>query len=283
MNGIIFFKTQILSTLKEFYLSVTGSHLWLEQADCVIFRHGNMLFGFCQRDKVDQGGMITFFYPNREEVDRMYGKFRESADSPPSVNDKYNIYHFFASDPEGRKLEFQWFDHPVDSYLAGDQLLIQRRSVRKFTDEAVPDDLLNKVLENSRFAPTARNTQCYYFKIIRDRHTIEKLSQTRGKSTLPIGNAGMAVAICADPVLSRRYIQDGCIAAYHFILAAWYYGLGTCWIAAMDADEVKELLKIPKEHYIATITPLGFPDAMYKEPPERKELSWFLREYLMNQ
>jgi len=51
------------------------------------------------------------------------------------------------------------------------------------------------------------------------------------------------------------------------MLSAWVYGLGTCWIADMDRDEVKDLLKVPKEHYVATVTPVGFP----AEKPEIKE------------
>jgi len=279
MNGIVFFKTKILKELVEFYKADTDSEIWMEQADCVIFRHGNMLFGFCQRESVDLDTLITFFYHEKADVDRLYEKFKDTADSPPSYNEKYQIYQFFASDPEGRKLEFQWFENPVGSFLSGDQLLLQRRSIRKFTDDEVTDDLIEKVIDNTRFAPTARNTQCFYFKVIRDKPVIKKLSEVRGKSTLPIGNAGTVVAICADPAHSKRYVQDGCIAAYHFMLAAWYFGLGTCWIAAMDSDEVKDLLKVPKEHYIATVTPVGFPEKRYKEPPERKDISWFLREY----
>ena len=88
----------------------------------------------------------------------------------------------------------------------------------------------------------------------------------------------MAVAIVADSEISKRYVQDGCIAAYHFLLAAWYYGLGTCWIAAMDGEEVKEMLAINQNHYVATVTPLGYPEGDIPPMPERKKLDWFLRK-----
>ncbi len=69
----------------------------------------------------------------------------------------------------------------------------------------------------------------------------------------------MAVVVCSDPAMSKRHIQDGCIVAYHFTLAAWNFGLGTCWIGGMDTEEVKEKLGIPQDHYVATVTPLGYP------------------------
>jgi len=278
MSGILFLKTRMLEELKDFYTRQIGCELWLDQGDCLIFRHHNFLFGFCQRDEAENKAMLTFFYESRDEVDRIYDGLKDIAMNKPALNEKYHIYQFFAHDPENRPVEFQYFDHAVSEYMSGDRLLLSRRSIRKFENRAITDDLLEKVLELSRWAPTARNTQPYYFKIIRDRAALEFLSRTRGDSTKPIGNAPLAVAICADPNVSKRYLQDGCIAAYHFILAAWFYGLGTCWIAAMDRNDIKEKLNIPPEHYIATITPLGYPVNPNKAAPERKAREEFVKE-----
>jgi len=109
MNGIIFFKTNKLEKLKEFYQKEIGCEIWLEQADCCIHKFGNLLFGFCERETVDKCGMITFFYETKAEVDKMYEKLKSIADGKPKMNPKYRIYHFFANDPEGRIIEFQWF------------------------------------------------------------------------------------------------------------------------------------------------------------------------------
>ena len=277
MSGITFFRTRMLKELRNFYTIFIGCEIWLEQADCILFRHGNYIFGLCQREEADEAGLLTFFYETRNEVDRMYHKCAEVAAGKPADNDKYKIYQFFARDPEGRMLEFQCFNHSIDSHLMADELLLTRRSIRKYESTMVPQEILDKLFELCRFAPTSMNTQSYYFKIIKDAGVIENLAGIRGKSSSPIGNAPLAVAICSDPELSRRHIQDGCIAAYHFLLAAWTYGLGTCWIAAMDREEVKTLLNIPENHYVATVTPLGFPLSREKKEPERKDVSWFLR------
>lgn len=278
MSGIIFFATTHLQELATFYQEKLGCQLWLEQQDILILKHGNMLFGLHRLENSDNEGLMSFFYESREEVDQVYETLKDVANRPPKVNEEYGIYHFFAVDPEGRKLEFQSFNHPISQYLSGDELLLQRRSVRKFRPDHVPEELLQRVLENSRYAPTSRNSQPYYFKIIRDRALIEKIAATRDWKSAPIAKAPLAVAICSDPSISQRYVQDGCIAAYHFLLAAWHYGLGTCWIAAMDRDDVKEWLKIPNDHYIATITPLGFPEYPLPHAPKRDDLDWFVRE-----
>ena len=114
VSGIVFFKTRKLQELKVFYLEQVGCHLWMDQGNCLIFKFGNMLFGFCQRDKADLDALITFFYEHKSEVDRLYKKFKHIAVSPPEQNKKYPIYHFFAHDPEGRMIEFQYFTNTID-------------------------------------------------------------------------------------------------------------------------------------------------------------------------
>lgn len=277
MSGIVFFGTQKLKELKKFYLDQVGCELWLDQRDCLIFRHGNFLLGFCQREQVEKQGIITFFYEKKEEVDRFYEKFKEVAISPPVMNKKYGIYQFFAPDPEGRKLEFQYFEYAVHRYMSGDELLVSRRSVREFKDEEVPQEILDQILHLSRYSPTSRDSQSYYFRFVRKKKLIDQLSKTRGESSAPIGRAPMAVAVCSDPDLTRRHVEDGCIAAYHFMLASWFFGLGTCWIGGMDREEVKKILEIPEHHYVATITPLGYPRHLPLTPPEKREVSWFIR------
>ena len=87
--------------------------VWLEQPDCIILQHGNLLLGFCQRDSAEVDGMITFVYDRKEKVDLMYNRLEDIATGPPKENAKYQIYQFFAEDPEGRALEFQVFLHPT--------------------------------------------------------------------------------------------------------------------------------------------------------------------------
>jgi len=277
MSGILFLKTKQLHVVREFYQSQISCELWQDQGDCVILRHGNFLFGFCERETVDTSGMLTFFYDSKEEVDRMYALLEPISTTQPKMNDKYNIYQFFATDPEGRALEFQYFADRVSRYRPGDDLLLTRRSVREFTTEKIPGELMEKILDISRFAPTARNSQPYYFKIIKDPQLLTWLSTVRGSSTGPIGRAPLAVAICSDPAVSGRYDHDACIATYHFILAAWFYGLGTCWIGGMNTAEVKEKLDIPTGHYLATVTPLGYPKEEHLPVPERKNLADYIR------
>lgn len=276
MAGIQFHRTNNLKVVTDFYRDVVGMAIWLEQKDCTVLKHENFLLGFCEREEKDTSGIITFFYGETSQVDDMYAKLEDRATSQPEENKKYKIYQFFARDPEERLVEFQCFLHPLDAFSDGAAMLQGRRSVRNFTDQPVSDEVLWKVFELCRYAPTSRNSQPYTFTVVRDPAKLERLARLRGPNSAPIGRARLAVAVTADPAISKRHVQDGCIAAYHFLLSAWLQGLGTCWIAAMDRDEVKELLGVPRDHYVATVSPLGYP-ATRPAPPERRPRNQIVR------
>ena len=115
-GGIVFFATEKLDSVSDFYIEKVGCHLWLDQGACKILKHGNMLFGFCKSDHVDKEAVITFFYPEKEMVDSIYNQMEEIAEDKPKMNPKFNIYHFYGRDPENRSIEFQYFDHELKNY-----------------------------------------------------------------------------------------------------------------------------------------------------------------------
>lgn len=278
MSGILFLRTNKRKEITDFYTTHVDCDIWLEQAECTILRHGNFLFGFCERDTPPQTEvMLTFFYDSQAEVDQVYARHKATAEAPPKYNEKYRIYQFFAHDPEGRALEFQQFTHPIAEFRSGDDLLLTRRSIREFTADPVSDGLIDRIIESCRYAPTAWNYQPHYYRVVRDPDDIRFLGGIREDATEPIGRASVAVAICVDAGVSPQPKVDGAIAAYHFMLAAWFHGLGTCWMGDMDQAEIKARLGIPGEHYLATVTPLGRPRDPGVAPPDRKPLSAFIR------
>ena len=114
MPGIVFYKTKRLKAIKSFYLDQLGCDLWLDQGECLIFRHGNLLLGFCQRDRADTEGTICFVCRDVAAVNEAFRRLKPITLSLPSVNPRFDIFHFYAEDPEGRMLEFQCFNKPVD-------------------------------------------------------------------------------------------------------------------------------------------------------------------------
>ena len=276
MSGLIFLPTSDLRATITFYQSKLGMELWLDQGDCAVMQHGNLLLGFCERSGSPFEGIITLFYDTQEEVDAAYQTLQDLAEGPPKENDAYRIYHFFARDPEGRQLEFQAFLHAIQPYLSGRDLLTTRRSIRTFEQQPIDEKLLGQIIELCRWAPSSRNSQGVTYTMIREREALNFLAGVRGSSSAPIAAGPMAVAVSADPEITGQPDQDACIAAYHLTLAARQHGLGTCWIGGLNRDEVKERLGLPVEHCLATITPLGYP-AERPEVRPRKPAESYVR------
>jgi len=275
MAGLIFLRTTMLKEISNFYIDKIGMKLWLDQGGCNILQHGNMLMGFCGGNVSQTEGIITFFYQNREEVDAIYQKLQKKAENPPRYNPDYNIYHFYSRDPEERIIEFQYFENRVDEHLIGSENLMQRRSIRAFTEEMPSKDLLAEMFEICRYSPTSMNRQKYYYVVTDNRSKIKQLAKVRDSSTSPLANAPLVIAVCCNHE-TRRVQQDADIAATYLLLAAHTKGLGTCWITDMDRAEVKEALGIPLEDYITCLTPLGFP-AEFKDLPKRRQTNEFVK------
>lgn len=270
MSGIVFYKTKSLEQLHEFYHNTIGMSLWLDQGNCRIYQLGNLLLGFIESNESEKESIITFFLENQSDVDSFYKIFKNSAVSEPEINPKFNIYHFFTKDPENRKIEFQVFLHKLKPFKTNDEILTERRSIRVYTAEHVSDNILAKIFESCRYSPTSRNSQSFYYIIIREKEKIEWLSQVRGSSSGPLKTAPVNILVCSDSSKTSRPEQDACIAATYLMLSAYNNGLGTCWVTDMNRTEVKNLFNIPKEDYIACATPIGFPGETKTKPAKRE-------------
>jgi len=151
-----------------------------------------------------------------------------------------------------------------------------RRSVRKYKDDPVPEEVLARVLEAVRLAPSAKNLQPWKFIVVRDRATKRKLAKAAFDQYF-MSDADIVIAACGFPEKAYprqgRYMNswpiDVTIAFEHLILQAEEEGLGTCWIGAFDEAEVKAVLGVPEEVRVLALTPLGRPDESPRERDRR--------------
>jgi nitroreductase len=150
----------------------------------------------------------------------------------------------------------------------------ERRSVRAYRDEPVPEELLQRVLEAARWAPSGVNAQPWHFVVVRDKKNREFLSAhsrflfVRNRH---ISEAPVSIIICGDPRRSKWYWADCSLAGANIMLAAHALGLGTCWIGIFDAPAIKKYFAIPDPLEIVAIITLGYPEEM-PDPPTRLPL-----------
>ena len=162
-----------------------------------------------------------------------------------------------------------------------------RRSVRSYRPDPIPEDVLERVLEAVRVAPSSSNRQPWRFIIVKDEATKQKIIPAcYGQSWM--AEAPVIIMACGNDKIfdhgnnhggymgNMSMIVDTSIAFTHLILAARVEGLGTCWIGWFSNDQVKKILNVPEEWDVVALTPLGYPgvgDEAFREPGSRKPLN----------
>lgn len=141
----------------------------------------------------------------------------------------------------------------------------KRRSVRSYKSKPIPEEKLMKVLEAARLAPSAVNRQPWKFVVVREESKRRSLAVAAANQSF-VGEAPVVIAaVATSPHHVMRsgvpsYAVDLAIAVDRMTLAAADEGLGSCWIGAFDQDEVKRILKIPKNFKVVVLLPIGYPN-----------------------
>ena len=169
------------------------------------------------------------------------------------------------------------------------EAIYNRRSVRQYKDTPVSDDMLNKVLEAARWAPSWANTQCTRYVVVKDPAVKARLAETVNKgnpATEAIKHAPIVIVACAvlgksgyyrDAIVTDRgeewFMFDVGIAMQNLALAAQALGLGAVHAGFIpDSKKVDEILGLPEGVVSVEMMPLGYPAAVAKAPP-RKDLA----------
>ena len=137
-----------------------------------------------------------------------------------------------------------------------------RRNVRQFTDQPVPDEDLDRILEAGRRAPSASNWQPWDFVLVTDKAQLGELAKV-WQGARHVARAAAAIAIVAPQPQDDR--QSGLLqydlgqATYAMTVAAADLGVGTGHAAAADQEQAKAVLGFPDEHFLAYVLSVGYP------------------------
>lgn len=139
------------------------------------------------------------------------------------------------------------------------EVLKKRRSIREYSDKEIPKEILEKIVEAARFAPTARNVQPWEFIVITQAATLKKFSELAENARF-LAQAKACIAVfCAD---TKYYLEDGCSATCNILLAAADLGIGSCWVAGDKKSycaEIAKLLNVPATSKLVSLVALGYP------------------------
>jgi nitroreductase len=152
--------------------------------------------------------------------------------------------------------------------------IFTRRSIRKYADIEITDEISKKLVETAMYAPSAKNLQPWHFVVINKPVTLLRLSVAH-----PYGNmlktAKLAILVCGDIEIEEMedYIVQDCSAAtQNILLAAHALGLGAVWLGVhprkQRIKDISEVLQLPQNIIPVSLISIGYP-AEEKQKPER--------------
>ena len=150
------------------------------------------------------------------------------------------------------------------------EVILSRRSIRRYEDKEIPKNVLDKIIEAGRQSPSAGNKQPYRFVVVTDSEIKQELG---GLFSRFLKKAPVVIVGCANPqaLLTGKWATvDTTIALQNMVLAAWNLGIGSCWIGAFNEQKVKNSLKIPEDWKVVALIALGYPA---EKPKPRKKKS----------
>ena len=151
-----------------------------------------------------------------------------------------------------------------------EEIIFKRRTIRRFKQDPISLDILKKLVDFARVAPMAKNIQALDFIIVENAEIRNKLFQLiRWAGSLPedqrtpeSGREPAAyIILLVNKDVKPAYVDfDVGAAAENILLGAVNFGLGSCWMGAINFKKIKELFKIPDFYEIKQVISLGIPD-----------------------
>jgi nitroreductase len=134
-----------------------------------------------------------------------------------------------------------------------------KRAVRKFLDQPLTEDVLNKILNAGRRSQSSKNEQTWQFIAIQDKSILKALSMC-GEWAGHIAGAALAVAILTpEPAAKFQTMFDAGQSAAFMQLAAWELGIGSCPASIYESEKARGILGFPQELHLRITLSFGYP------------------------
>ena len=166
-----------------------------------------------------------------------------------------------------------------------EEAIKKRRTIRRFKQDPIPMDILKKLIDYARVAPMARNVQGLEYVIVESSETREKLfklikfagSLPEDQRTPEPGREPTAyIIVLVNTEIKPSFFDfDIGAAVENILLGAVEYGIGSCWMANINARKIKSLLEVADQYQVKHVISLGYPDEeSFMEPYEDSYKYW---------
>jgi nitroreductase len=141
--------------------------------------------------------------------------------------------------------------------------ILSRRSIRKYTEQPVPDEAVKELLEAAMSAPSAGNQQPWHFVVIKDRGILDEIPKYHPYSQM-VKQASVAILVCGDLKSEKHkgyWVQDCSAATENLLIAVEAKGLGAVWLGVYPREDrvngLRELLGLPEHVVPLSLIPIG--------------------------
>ena len=148
--------------------------------------------------------------------------------------------------------------------------ILNRRSIRRFTNDHVPDEVINTILEAGRLAPTATNQQPWHFVIVRNKQEKEAFSYS-GFNTFAHNADFIILGLYkkSEVIIEKFSLMDVTIALQNMVITATVQGVGSCWMGAFDEKKLRGALNLPDDCIIVGAVAFGVINEKPKQPSKK--------------
>ncbi len=162
------------------------------------------------------------------------------------------------------------------------ELIRNRRSIRKYTTQAIEPEKIELLQEAMLRSPSSKNSNTWEFIFVDQPEIIQQLATAKPHGSQFLAGAPLAVVVVADNSHNEIWIEDCSIASIFLQMTAQSLGLGSCWvqIRGREHDEnqtageyVQNLLSIPKQYQVLSVVGVGYP-AQERRGKATEELQW---------
>ncbi len=191
------------------------------------------------------------------------------------------LYSYFCFRQKQKKEKAQPADQTDEDTAASDVMknLLERRSIRAYTQEVPSHELLEQIVLAGQYAPSGKNLQEWHFVVVEKAEVLHRLEELLGEALgRPNYNlyGAPVIILCANKKGARNAMADCSAALQNMMLAAHDLGLGTCWINQFrdvwEDEKVNAYLAeigLPEGYQVQCSTIVGYP-AQKPQAPARK-------------
>ncbi|MBT3721706.1 nitroreductase family protein [archaeon] len=155
------------------------------------------------------------------------------------------------------------------------EAIATRRSVRKFTSQDIPMELLGVIIDAGRYAPSSGNLQNWRMIIVKNPDARKKIAEVC-QQQLWMAEAPVFLVVCSDTEKIKRFygkrgemffsVQNVSASIQNMLLTTHSLGMASCWVGAFDEDVLKRILGMPGHVRPQAVLPIGYPDEIVPAP-----------------